>query len=59
MWETYEFRGHRVVVIQQWTDPYGQRMIRVRLAEAGEDDAVGLSEERFLQDAVAVPSGRI
>jgi hypothetical protein len=53
MWGTYEYRGHRVAVIQQWRDPFGRRMVRVQLVDA-EEQAAGLLEEEFLREAVAV-----
>ncbi|MCQ4159894.1 hypothetical protein NON00_08125 [Roseomonas sp. GC11] len=55
MWGTYLFRGLRVRVIQQWSDPFGVRMVRIEMA-AGEDDrAEGMPEEAFLREAAACP----
>lgn len=51
MWHLYEFRGHRVRVIQQWRDPFG--VIHVRI-EADDDAAMaeGMPEAMFMRDAV-------
>ena len=42
MWMTYQFRGYRVMVIQQWSDPFGRKMAR----------AEGMLEEVFMQEAM-------
>lgn len=52
MWQRYTFRGHEVVVIQQWTDPFGVRMVRIASATPGEEEvAVGMTEAAFLAGA--------
>ena len=52
MWGHYVFRGHEVVVIQQWADPFGRRMVRIASAGPGEEDAAaGMAEETFLAEA--------
>lgn len=50
MWAAYTYQGQRVIVVQQWRDPYGRRMVRVQLAD-DEDHAMGLPESDFLHDA--------
>lgn len=55
MWERYTWRGHEVVVIQQWADPFGRRMIRVTSAREGEEDlAAGMPEADFMAEAQPV-----
>lgn len=52
MWQRFAWRGHEVVVIQQWADPFGRRMIRVASARDNEDDmAAGMPEAEFLAEA--------
>jgi hypothetical protein len=53
MWRSYLFRGLDVVVIQQWTDPFGRNMLRIRATAPGDDREDGLPEAQFLQEAVA------
>ena len=50
MWQHFTWRGHHVVVIQQWTDPFGRPMLRF----ADPDDeamAAGMSVEQFVAEA--------
>ena len=54
MWGVYEYRGHRVTVLQQWQDPFGCRMVRIQLAADGEA-AAGIPEADFLREARAMP----
>lgn len=50
MWQRFTWRGHNVVVIQQWTDPFGRPMLRV--ADPDDDDmAAGMSVDAFLAEA--------
>lgn len=58
MWGRYLYRGHEVVVVQQWADPFGRRMVRFASAAPGEEDAAaGMTEEAFLAEAQpAAPS---
>jgi hypothetical protein len=49
----YRFMQRRVVVIQQWVDPFGQHMVRFRSADDDPEAEDGLSEADFL--AVAEP----
>ncbi len=51
MWKTYDFRGFRVMVIQKWQDPFGQRMIRIETVDDGGERAMGLREEEFVAEA--------
>ena len=52
MWRHYVYRGHEVVVIQQWADAYGRRMVRFASAKPGEEDvAAGMAEQAFLAEA--------
>ena len=55
MWATYEFRGHRVTVIQQWRDPFGRKLVRIELVAPGEDQADGMLEDEFMREAVELP----
>ncbi|MBN8875428.1 MAG: hypothetical protein J0H67_21530 [Rhodospirillales bacterium] len=61
LWQRYRFRGHEVVVVQQWSDSFGRRMVRIVAAapdagEAGSDDTgVGLPEDAFLAEAEPRP----
>jgi hypothetical protein len=53
MWRTYTFKGRKVVVIQQWQDPFGRTMVRTASAASGEDDVQdGMPEAAFLAEAV-------
>ena len=54
MWGVYDYKDHRVMVTQQWQDPYGRRMVRIQVVGPDENLAAGMLEERFLQDAVPV-----
>jgi hypothetical protein len=36
------FQGHDVVVIQQWVDPFGRRMVRIQTTGPGPEQAIGL-----------------
>lgn len=56
MWGVYEYRGHRVRVIQLWSDPFGVRMVRIEMEAEDDDRAEGMSEEAFLGDATPCPS---
>ena len=51
MWATYRFRGHLVMVIQQWRDPFGRRMLRIESTEDGGAHADGMAEAAFMQEA--------
>lgn len=54
MWQRFTWRGHVVVVIQQWVDPFGRPMLRV----ADPDDeaaAEGMAEDAFLAEATRLP----
>ncbi len=50
MWQRFTWRGHLVVVIQQWTDPFGRPMLRVADPE-DEDMAEGMPVAEFLAEA--------
>jgi hypothetical protein len=53
MWQRYRYRGHEVVVIQQWSDPFGTPMVRI--ADADDDAAAtGLTEAAFMTEAQAI-----
>ena len=54
MWQRYAYRGHEVVVIQQWADPFGRRMVRIASATPGEEEATGMAEAEFMAEARAV-----
>lgn len=55
MWRTYTFKGRKVVVIQQWQDPFGRTMVRIASAALGEDDVQdSMSEAAFLAEASEV-----
>ena len=54
MWQRFTWRGHLVVVIQQWTDPFGRSMLRVADPE-DEDMAEGMPVRQFLAEATPVP----
>ena len=41
MWKTYRYNGHRVMVIQQWDDPFGRRMIRIESVDDDGEHATG------------------
>lgn len=52
MWQRYVWRGHDVVVIQQWVDPFGRRMIRVASIKPGDEEvAAGMPEADFVAEA--------
>jgi len=51
MWRVYRYLGHRVMVIQQWADPFGRRMVRIESVDDGGAHATGLFEIDFLRDA--------
>lgn len=59
MWGTYRFRGHRVQVIQQWRDPFGQRMVRIAVMDTAPDAPLedGMTEAAFLGEAVPEAAG--
>ena len=50
MWQRFTWRGHNVVVIQQWTDPYGRPMLRFADPD-DEEMAVGMPVDEFLAEA--------
>ncbi len=54
MWGTYVFQGHSVMVIQQWLNPFGRRMVRVQTTGPGPEQAIGLLEAEFLSAALEV-----
>lgn len=54
MWGVYDYKGHRVTVIQQWEDPFGQRMVRVQVVESEANLATGMPEVEFMREAVLV-----
>jgi hypothetical protein len=54
MWGAYVFQGHEVMVIQQWVDPFGRRMVRIQTTGPGPEQATGLLEAEFLDAAVEV-----
>lgn len=55
MWQHYRWREREVVVIQQWLDPFGRRMIRIASVAPGEEDvAEGMSEAEFAAEAQPV-----
>lgn len=56
MWGAYDYKGHRVTVIQQWQDPFGTRMVRIQAVGPEEGLAAGMPEAEFLRDAVPVPA---
>ncbi len=57
MWQLYTYRGHEVIVIQQWADPFGRAMVRIASATRGEDDvATGMKEADFMAEAQRVVS---
>ena len=51
MWMTYRFRGYRVMVIQQWSDPFGRKMVRIETTDDQDACAEGMLEELFMQEA--------
>lgn len=53
MWKTYRYNGFRVMVIQQWDDPFGRRMVRIESLDDGGEHATGMFEADFLKDAEA------
>lgn len=50
MWQRFTWRGHVVVVIQQWIDPFGCPMLRFADPD-DEDMAAGMSVQQFLAEA--------
>ncbi len=57
MWQRYTWRGHEVVVIQQWADPFGRRMIRIAsIKPEKEGAAAGMPEAEFMAEAQPVAS---
>ena len=54
MWGTYVFQGHSVMVIQQWQDPFGRSMVRIRTTGDGPEQEIGLTEADFLGAATKV-----
>ncbi len=54
LWQRYAWRGHEVVVIQQWSDPFGRPMLRVADPD-DEEVAAGLPVDEFLAEATALP----
>lgn len=54
MWKLYEFRGHRVRVVQQWRDPFGVGHVRIETADDDGAMAEGMPENVFMQEAVAL-----
>ncbi len=48
---SYLYAGRQVVVIQQWRDPYGTPMIRVRTTDDEPVGEEGLAEHVFLRGA--------
>lgn len=54
MWQRFTWRGHSVVVIQQWTDPYGRPMLR--FADPDDNEmAAGMPVAEFLAEATPSP----
>ena len=51
MWETYEFRGHRVRVIQQWHDSFGRPMVRIETVTTEDPRAEGMPDAVFMEHA--------
>ena len=50
MWQRFTWRGHVVVVIQQWVDPFGCAMLR--FADPNDEEmAAGMPVQRFLAEA--------
>jgi len=58
MWKTYALHGFTVMVVQQWTDPFGTPMVRIA-DTSDEGRAEGMPEGVFLSQAVPVtiPNG--
>ena len=52
MWRHFIWRGRRVEVIQQWTDPFGRPMLRFAAAD-DETMAAGMPVDEFLAEATA------
>jgi hypothetical protein len=55
MWQLYEFRGHRVRVVQQWRDPFGVAHVRIETVADEGAIAEGMPEDVFMKDAVRIP----
>lgn len=51
IWKTYRFRGYRVMVIQQWRDPFGRKMVRIETIDDGDARAEGMPEDDFMLEA--------
>ena len=50
LWQRFTWRGHEVVVIQQWTDPFGRPMLR--FADPNDEDmATSIPVDEFLTEA--------
>jgi hypothetical protein len=49
LWQTYLLRGEPVMVVQQWHDAFGRRMLRIEAV--GDDLGEGMLEDIFLQNA--------
>jgi hypothetical protein len=58
IWKIYRFRGYRVMVIQQWRDPFGRKMVRIETTDDAEARAEGMFEDVFMREAVADPAGQ-
>jgi hypothetical protein len=54
MWQLYQFRGHRVRVIQQWRDPFGVSHVRIETSDDDGAMAEGMPESVFMQEAVHI-----
>ena len=50
MWQRFTWRGRQVVVIQQWTDPFGRPMLRFADPD-DEETAAGMPADEFLAEA--------
>jgi hypothetical protein len=55
LWQTYRFHGETVMVVQQWHDAFGRKMLRIEAISEGDDRGEGMPEDRFLQDAELLP----
>ncbi len=53
---TFDFLGYEVVIIQEWRDPFGRKMIRIRTTKLADEIEDGMPEDEFL--AKATPAGR-
>ena len=52
LWQIFQFGDHEVCVIEQWRDPFGRRMIRIRSLDENEERTEGMYEENFLRRAI-------